>query len=142
VLLAGILLWFLYFAFGQGTNINYESSDGNWRDGESLSKSRGFEAVLFYFEQYRLKCNSEAELYRVTDREDATFTENLFNRYSKLKWQVPYREPALTSVYNPECYNVALTAEERQLIEGRVKQYLRSGKSHNKSPQPTAEGGG
>ena len=135
VLLASILLWFLYFALGQGTNVYFESSDGKWRNGEDLFKSYGFDAILFTFEKYRLKCNPDAELFRVTDREDATFIDNLLNRYSQPKWMVPYRGPALASVQYPDCYEGALTEEQTQEIREGVNMYIEGRGSHNKSPQ-------
>ncbi len=50
-----------------GTDVAFQSSDGNWADREVLSKGRKFEQIVVLFELYKLKCNApNAQLQRVT----------------------------------------------------------------------------
>ena len=53
----------------KGTNVAFQSSDGEWAEIEVLMKSLKFESILIDFEAYKIKCNAQnAMLQRITNK--------------------------------------------------------------------------
>jgi len=92
VLAVGYLAW-LVGAFS-GTNIAFQSSDGEWADSEVVFKGRDYEYIRESFEIYRANCSPTSVLQRTTLKPKWYALDHWFNDYSSPKWQVPYA-PAL-----------------------------------------------
>ena len=139
VLLVCLLLWFLYSTFCQGTNVLFQSSDGNWADRENLSKGRAFFAVVFLFESYKIKCNAVTTLQRTTKRPTRGQWSHWFNDYSDPKWKISYNEPYphtasgnYRSKKNGQCARKVLTTEESARAKQLAVKFI-DGLAHNKS---------
>ena len=78
----------------KGTNVSFQSSDGEWADSEVLFKGREFQGIREGFETYRANCARDARLQRTTPKPKWNAFDHWFNDYSAPKWQVPYA-PAL-----------------------------------------------
>lgn len=114
-----------------GTNVAFQSSDGEWADSEILFKGRDFEGILFRFELYKAKCSPYAKLQRTTQKPNWFEYDNLFNDYSSPKWNVPYA-PALPNAKNGSyppvsvnsCANSGSTVEETKAASEHARQVM------------------
>ena len=53
----------------KGTNVAFQSSDGEWAGHEVLMKGLKFESIVVDFEAYKIKCNAQnAMLQRITNK--------------------------------------------------------------------------
>ena len=105
-LLALLIAWLTWKSLST-TDVNFESSDGGWADGEVIFKGRDFAIVQATFESYKARCSKpNATLLRTT--EESPY--NIFQWWSyahEPKWKVPYRAAKLSSgYYSPPCANV------------------------------------
>lgn len=123
----------IYLFDSKGTDVAFQSSDGNWADNEVLFKGRGFESMVFYFELYKIRCEVEdVSLQRVTDKPSIFKASRWFDDYSQKKWKVPLADhhPNLKGAfYYPNvsmehCYNGGSTKDESDLAEKRANEYL------------------
>ncbi len=126
--------WIFFFA-SKGTNVAFQSSDGNWADNESLFKGRDFESIVYYFESYKIRCNvPDAILQRITDKPVIFSPQAWFDDYSDKKWKVPlvslhqnlhgkYYYPDASAVH---CYNKGAPLRDREFLEAKVADYLSS----------------
>ncbi len=74
----------IYLFDSKGTDVAFQSSDGNWADNEVLFKGRGFESMVFYFELYKIRCEVEdVSLQRVTDKPSIFKASRWFDDYSQ-----------------------------------------------------------
>jgi len=87
-LAVGYLAWFVG-AFS-GTNVSFQSSDGEWADTEILFKGRDFGSIRRSFETYRVNCSPNSVLQRTTLKPEWHTLDHWFNDYSSPKWRVPY----------------------------------------------------
>ena len=96
----------LYGEIFSGTNVSFQSSDGNWADREIKFKGREFEEIAELFQMYKKRCNApDATLERTTPSPVRDLPGSWFNDYSRPKWQVPYHAPRRTEpIYYPRCY--------------------------------------
>ena len=76
------------------TDVQFESSDGVWRDSECGFKGRGFRLVVFSFESYKFLANKpDISLVRVTPR--PWFLLFMWGEErNNPKWKVPYARPS------------------------------------------------
>lgn len=116
-----------------GTNVHFQSSDGEWVDNEVLFKNREFSGILFRFELYKAKCSPNAILQRTTERPHWYEYENWFNDYSEPKWRVPYAKtlPKIAGGYRPplsmeHCASKGSAEQEARDANEQAKQYLLS----------------
>ena len=91
-LAVGFLAWFVG-AFS-GTNVAFQSSDGEWADSEMMFKGRDFGSIQRGFEAYRNNCSATSVLQRTTPKPKWHTLDHWFNDYNSPKWQVPFA-PAL-----------------------------------------------
>jgi hypothetical protein len=128
--LAAFLVLFAAWMFGafSGTNVQFQSSDGEWSDSEVLLKGRDFEAVLVLFEVYRAKCSPTAVLQRTSEKPSALSLDHWFNDYSAAKWRVPYAAPLRAGYYRPpartHCANQGSSAQELSAARERARRIL------------------
>ena len=142
LLVTGAALW--SFGLLGPTSVSFQSSDGEWADGEVLMKGRDFEAVVVRFQLYRSKCNASALLQRTTRKPHWFTVEHWFNDYSEPKWLVPYADalPKATPGYYPpvsatHCANQGATWEEFSQAEDRARDLIAD--LPNKALQRTLE---
>lgn len=122
------LLFFWFIGSFNGSDVAFQSSDGQWADSEVQFKGRDFSAVAYRFEAHRIRCSApEAMLQRITPRPSWYQWDNWFNNYSEPKWQVPYHEPyphTASGHYRPadkaHCAYKALTPDESDLARQRA----------------------
>ncbi len=114
-----------------GTDVRFQSSDGEWADSEILFKGRSFEMVLVRFELYRARCAPTAVLERATPEPSWWSFEHWFNNYGQPKWRVPYASPLpkTGSGYFPpvsakHCANTGASAEEERAARERARRIL------------------
>ena len=106
-----ILLGYSFVAWFSWPAVSFESSDGGWRDHEILLKDRDFQAMVYFFEHYKIVCDAnEALLVRTTEINRL----NIFYWPSYIadkKWKIPYRAPTENRA-NRACYDTASHSEE------------------------------
>lgn len=118
---------------GRGTDVAFQSSDGNWSDSEVLFKGRDFDSVVIYFELYKITCNApDARLQRITDKPNISSISWWFDDFDLPKWKVPL------AVEYPEsssrCEKRAIQESEHELANQRATEYIASlSKTHNKA---------
>lgn len=119
----------------KGTEVSFQSSDGNWGDSEVLFKGRNFEMIVSLFELYKIRCKvTNATLQRVTDKPSIFTPSRWFDDYEQKKWQVPLakRHSSLDNESNyptasmEHCYNNGATKEELALATKRADEYISS----------------
>jgi len=117
-----------------GTNVSFQSSDGQWSDSEFLGKGRKFETVVTLFEAYKIKCNAaNATLQRTTEKPPNLTLRSLFNDYDAPKWQVPLATMTTNSInaLGPDCNRNGLLPKQWELASTRAKKYIASLAKHN-----------
>lgn len=117
-----------------GTNVSFQSSDGQWSDSEFLGKGRNFETVVTLFEAYKIKCNAaNATLQRTTPKPGNFTLENLFNDYEAPKWQVPLATMPAHSInaLGPDCNRNGILPGQWELASKRAKTYIASLAMHH-----------
>ena len=123
----------IYVFESNGTDVAFQSSDGNWADNEVLFKGREFESIATLFELYKIKCNAPtATLQRVTEKPNIFTISRWFDDYGAKKWRVPLsaRNTSLNGAsYYPNasmehCYNTGSTKDEFELAKERANEYI------------------
>lgn len=77
----------------KGTNVAFQSSDGEWALREVLIKGLAFEHILVSFDAYKIQCNAQnAKFQRITKKPSWSSPTHYFNNYQEPKWFVPYAE--------------------------------------------------
>jgi hypothetical protein len=129
VLIAVVASW--AFFNSKGTEVSFQSSDGEWADSEILFKGRTFNDLLVNFELYKLRCAPNVSLQRTTRQPEWYEPIWWFNDYTSPKWHVPFAEalPKTKSGYYPpvtmkHCANRPSTFQEFNVAEERARQYL------------------
>ena len=133
LILIGLFVFVWALGAFEGTNVAFQSSDGEWADSEVLYKGRDFEGILFRFELYRTKCSPQAKLQRTTPKPNWYEYNSWFNDYSSPKWYVPYRSalPNAKSDDYPNlsikhCANHGYSEEEENAAHARAIQAMSS----------------
>ena len=137
LLIGFIAVWApnMYFIKSKGTNVAFQSSDGDWADSEVLIKGRVFESIVVLFELYKIRCqNPDVVLQRITNEPNILSISRWFDNFNDLKWKVPYAEhhPNLKGAYYfppvsiEHCYNGSAKADEIKMAEEHANQYLSS----------------
>ena len=108
-LIAIFLGQFFIYDYG-GINVSFQSSNGEWADGEVIFKGRNFESVLFFFEKYKSKCNKpEVILQRTTKKPTMFRLAYWIHGVEEPKWEIPYSNPHPNlkgeTVSYPPCYD-------------------------------------
>lgn len=125
----------IYVFESKGTDVSFQSSDGNWADNEVLFKGRTFESIAALFELYKIRCNApNASLQRVTGKPSIFTASRWFDNYEAKKWQVPLapRHDSLNGAsYYPKasmehCYNTGATENELAIAIARANEYISS----------------
>ena len=133
--LIGVWGFGVYLFDSQGTDVAFQSSDGNWADNEVLFKGRNFESMVFYFELYKIRCDIDnVSLQRLTKKPNIFTASRWFDDYGQKKWKVPLatHHPKLNGAhYYPKvtmdhCYNGGSTKEELALARKKASQHLSS----------------
>lgn len=83
----------LFVGVFSGTDVKFQSSDGEWAAPELRFKGEDFMHVATEFEAYRAKCSPAAVLQRTTMPPSWHEWQYWFNDYSQCKWKVPYAQP-------------------------------------------------
>lgn len=129
----GVIVFVWALGAFDGTNVAFQSSDGEWADSEVLFKGRDFKGILFRFELYRASCSPNAQIQRITPKPNWYEYNNWFNDYSSPKWHVPYHSAlpnAKRGHYPPvsmkHCANVGHTEDELNAAHERVLQAMSS----------------
>lgn len=112
-----------YFLYSS-PDVSFRSSDGVWQDGEVQFKGRTFEAVVIYFEGYKLRCATpSATIVRTTPVNWA----NVFawpSYWTDKKWKVPWG-PKIQLVSDPApCTLGGWAPGVLELAELNAKRYL------------------
>ena len=85
--------WFFYTMNLNGTDLAFQSSDGEWADSEIQFKGRNFKSITFFFHLYKEKCNKpDVVLQRLTPKPEWYEIEHWFNDYNEPKWKIPLVE--------------------------------------------------
>ncbi|HEX5056973.1 MAG TPA: hypothetical protein VFX02_10800 [Gammaproteobacteria bacterium] len=128
-----VLIAYPFIAFNsKGTDVAFQSSDGNWADSEVLFKGRDFDSIVIYFELYKISCNApDAQLQRVTDKPNIFSMSWWFDDFDLPKWKVPL------AMEHPESLgdcDGARKEGEYELAKQRAAAYIASlSKTHNKA---------
>jgi hypothetical protein len=115
-----------------GTDVEFQSSDGEWARPELRFKGDDFEQVVTMFELYRARCSPSVTLQRTTSTLRWDQWDYWFNDFSHPKWKVTYavRKHA-DSRYPPtntkHCANEPTQPEQLQAARQRAKIWLRDG---------------
>ena len=111
-LLALLITWLAWRSLST-TDVNFESSDGGWADGEVIFKGRDYAIVQATFESYKVRCGKpDVTLFRTTEENPYNIIQ-WWSYAHEPKWKVPYRAPKLLSgYYSPPCANVQRTAPQ------------------------------
>lgn len=114
-----------------GSDVAFQSSDGEWADREVILKGRVFDELLVSFEVYRARCAPGAVLQRITERPSWRTPEHWFNDYARPKWQVPLagplpnsREGLYPSPFVQHCANGGTTPHEWSAARARAQRLL------------------
>lgn len=131
----------------KGTNVAFQSSDGEWAGHEVLMKGLKFESILIDFEAYKIKCNAQnAMLQRITKKPSWYSPSHYYNDYQNPKWSVPYAEAyeqTKSGRYPPvsldHCLKGGYSDEVWSEAEKRAKFYFSKLSSHSNSLDRTAK---
>jgi hypothetical protein len=131
----------------KGTNVAFQSSDGEWAQDEVLIKGRKFENILVDFEAYKIKCNAQnAVLQRITKKPSWYSPSHYYNNYQDPKWLVPYAEAyehTKSGRYPPvlldHCLKRGYSDEVWSEAGKRAKFYISKILSHSNSLDRTAK---
>lgn len=132
--MVGILLLIAGWLTGKfaGTDVAFQSSDGEWARPELRFKGDDFESVAVEFELYRTRCSPSATLQRTTPQPTWRQWDYWFNDYSQPKWRMEYVGAKQTeNRYPPQnvkhCANEFSPADQIQAARHRVKRWLQTG---------------
>lgn len=130
VMVLGTLLFAGWFT-GKfaGTDVEFQSSDGEWARPELRFKGEDFEYVVTNFEWYRSQCSPTATLQRTTVSPNWRDWDYWFNDYSQPKWKVGYAvKKHASSRYPPyganHCANKPSQPEQMKAARQRAKSWL------------------
>ena len=117
----------------RGTDLAYISSDGKWTDHEILFKGRDFNGIVYFFEEYKIKCNvPNVTLERLRSTSEWYSFSSLFDKDTDIKWKVPLSSSSLfvTSgfllppVEPMACDKYVLTEEQKAQVELAARKYI------------------
>ena len=92
-LIAIFLGQFFIYDYG-GIKVSFQSSDGEWADGEVIFKGRNFETALHVFEKYKSKCNKPEVTLQRTTKEPTIFRLSYWiHGVEGPIWEIPYSTP-------------------------------------------------
>ena len=127
----------------KGTNVAFESSDGEWASREVLMKGLLFENIVVSFEAYKIECAIQnATLQRITPKPPWYSPRHYYNNYQDPKWLVPYAEAhehikSGSGFKHPsrgQCANKGQSQEEIwSEAKKRAKSYISNLSSHSNS---------
>jgi hypothetical protein len=135
LILVIILVPNIYIRVGKGTDVVYQSSDGEWSDFECNMKGRNFEFIVLVFESYKIRCQkTNAILQRITRKPRIYNLSWWFDDFNDPKWKVPYTEHRFLPIQGEKnnCYNRDLTSDEIKTAQKLAEEYISSlNKPHN-----------
>ena len=123
----------IYVFQSHGTDVAYQTSDGNWADNEVLFKGRNFEGIVFGYELYKIVCNvPDVELQRITEKPNFLKVSWWFDDFESPKWKVPKAEhhPNLDGkfYYRPQeknhCSNQSVSKEHIAQASRKATEYI------------------
>ena len=151
ITIAGLFIILVVFAnymsmVSKGTNVAFQSSDGQWSSREVLMKGHMFEHIVIGFEAYKIECGAQnATLQRITKKPTWYSPRHYYNNYQDPKWLVPYAaayKHTKSGWYPPasldHCANDGYSKEIWSEVEKRPKSYISSLSSHSNSLDSTA----
>jgi len=151
ITIAGLFIIFAVLAnymsmVSKGTNVAFQSSDGEWARREVLMKGLVFEHIVVTFEAYKIKCNAQnATLQRITPKPSWYSARHYYNNYQDPKWLVPYAEAYehTKSGWYPRasldhCFNGGCSDEVWNEAKKLAKTYISRLSSHSSSLNSTA----
>ena len=126
----------LNFIFcSHGTDLVFVSSDGKWFDREVQFKGRNFETVVYFFEVYKIECNTKnVKLERLETENEWYSFSSLFDKSTDIKWKVPLSSNATHAIsglplqhFEPSnCYRNSITKQQESAARLAAKEYLES----------------
>ncbi len=141
--IVGVLIFFMMgfivlincLFYTHGTDLAYISSDGKWADHEILFKGRDFNGIVYFFEEYKIKCNMpNVTLERLRSKSEWYSFSSLFDKDTDIKWKVPLSSNSLfvTSgfllppIESEACDKYVLTEEQKTQTELAARKYIES----------------
>lgn len=119
--------------YSQGTDVAYISSDGKWADHEMLFKGRDFNQIVYFFEEYKIKCNApDVRLERLRSKSEWYSFSSLFDKETDKKWQVPLSSHflfvssgfSLPPIEPSACDKYDLTDEQKSQLKLAAEKYF------------------
>mgnify|MGYP001821261555 FL=1 len=121
----------------KGTNVAFQSSNGEWAIKEVLMKGFEFERIVFLFEAYKIECGAQnATLQRITPLPPWYSPRHYYNNYQDPKWLVPYTAAyghTKSNRYPDHCAHGGSSKEIWSEAEKRAQSYISNLSSLNNS---------
>jgi hypothetical protein len=122
----------------KGTNVAFQSSDGEWASSEVLMKGLIFKNIVVSFEAYKIKCAAQnATLQRITPRPPWYSPRHYYNNYQYPKWLVPYAAAyghIKSDRYPDDCEHGGSSKEIWSDAKKRAQSYISNLSSLSNSP--------